>query len=681
MKITKLTVKNFRLLRDFQIDLEENLSLVIGKNNSGKTSLLAVLEKFLSQEQNSFTLNDINLLAQNELKERLDADDFSEGDHTGISLKMYIAYDETDNLKNISHMMLNLNPEENFIVLSFEYRIKPEAMQRLKSDFAAFQADLDDDQKPNKNILYFLTKRHSAYFELKVKALEYNNEANGIDIQDKRAISKVVSFKMIRAKRGVTNPAASVRSGDKALSKLSAQYYEKVSDARTENENTKKLRKQLGETDDQLTKIYEGLFKEVIGKVKRFGGIKEDESKIRILSTLEEKNILKENTSVFYDHDLQTLPEDYNGLGYLNLIAMIFEVEVIISDFKKKKNEFEEPSDINLLFIEEPEAHTHPQMQYVFIKNIKNLLDEERNGVNDGVEISLQTIISTHSCHITAESDFDDIKYFYRQSGNEVVAKNLSTLKEQYADDPKQYQFLTQYLTLNRAEMFFADKVILIEGDTERILFPALMRKIDNEHGDPDIIDLCSQNISVVEVGAYSQIFEKFIIFIGIKTLIVTDLDGVDKDGKPCRVAQAESYSNSALKYFLKGETLKNLKAKTDLELSLTYSSEDAEWKQSEDGLLHIVYQQKEDDYEARSFEDAFIQLNRGFIKNSKDSFKGLKNRDYFDDANRDSYDLAENCIIKKTHFALDILYYSDEDYSNWEIPSYIENGLLWLRR
>lgn len=30
MKITKIEVQNYRLLKDFSIDLEENLSLVIG---------------------------------------------------------------------------------------------------------------------------------------------------------------------------------------------------------------------------------------------------------------------------------------------------------------------------------------------------------------------------------------------------------------------------------------------------------------------------------------------------------------------------------------------------------------------------------------------------------------------------------------------------------------------------
>jgi predicted ATP-dependent endonuclease of OLD family len=60
----------------------------------------------------------------------------------------------------------------------------------------------------------------------------------------------------------------------------------------------------------------------------------------------------------------------------MNLFAMVFNLHLIFDSFKKIHVEHENQADINLLFIEEPEAHTHPQMQYVFIKNIKTLLKE-----------------------------------------------------------------------------------------------------------------------------------------------------------------------------------------------------------------------------------------------------------------------------------------------------------------
>lgn len=680
MKITKIKVNNYRLLKDFEIDLEDNLSLVIGKNNCGKTSLLTILERFLVSDQNNFSFNDLNISAQIELKDKIEKK-IDEKIGCAIRLRLYINYDVDDNLKNISSMMLNLNPEENYVILCFEYALNYEKTIKLKEDYEKFKSTITPLDN-SKDVLYFLRKNHKNYFQIRSRALEFSNEENYIEITEKRKINSILNFQRIKAKRDVADSDGMQSKSDKTLSKLSSKYYEKVSDIEEENINTKELRQQLGITDIALTKVYSGLFELVVNKVKKFGGIKENETTLRILSTLEEKNILRENTSVIYNQNSQPLPEDYNGLGYLNLIAMIFEIEVILNDFKKKKSKLEEPSDINLFFIEEPEAHTHPQMQYVFIKNIKSLLLEESQGKSDGVKIRLQTIITTHSSHITAESDFDDVKYFYRKNENEVIAKNLSALKSQYKKDPKQFQFLQQYLTLNRAELFFADKAILIEGDTERILLPAMMKKLDLEHKVVGEIELLSQNISIVEVGAYSQIFEKFIYFLGIKTLILTDIDSVDADGKTCLVVEGVSSSNGALSFFLKNNALKYIKGLNETEKILLKKDQDiSDWVADKDGNLYINCQLEEHGYHARSFEDAFIHINRKFINDNKSEYRGLKNREYFDDSKKSAFDLANNCINKKTHFALDILYHSDEVFSNWKIPVNIKNGLIWLKK
>ena len=50
MKISKMVINNFRLLKSTEFDLEKELSLIIGKNNCGKTSVLAVLTKFLGEQ-------------------------------------------------------------------------------------------------------------------------------------------------------------------------------------------------------------------------------------------------------------------------------------------------------------------------------------------------------------------------------------------------------------------------------------------------------------------------------------------------------------------------------------------------------------------------------------------------------------------------------------------------------
>ena len=696
MKIFKIQVENFRLLKNFSLDLEDELSLVIGKNNTGKTSILSVLDKFLNQsEKTKFHFDDFNIDFKKELNDMImNEKTIIEGAYVekGIKLKLFIQYTENCNLENVSRIMMDLDPDNNFIVLGFEYVLSFDKYIQIWKDWREFITHELEKQVENqlykpKSIYDFLCQKHSDYFRMYRKTIEINketlmvNEANFIDL-DKEMISikDIVSFKYISARREVAN-----KEVDKTLSMQTSKIYEKTETNPIQNKAVEDFKDKLSETDNQLSSIYIDLFKDIIKKVGDFGGVKPNESEIEIISNLQHRELLKGNTTVVYKHDENNkLPEHYNGLGYMNLICMIFEIEILIQEFKREKEK--KPADINLLFIEEPEAQTHPQMQYVFIKNIKRLL---KDGIQraDGEIRSLQYIISTHSSHIVADSDFDDIKYLKKEGDNNVIAKNLKDLKKEYDKKTPQYQFLTQYLTISRAEIFFAEKAVLIEGDTERMLIPTMMKKIDIEEAavhkakstEDDYLPLLSQNISIVEVGAYSQIFDKFIEFLGIKTLIITDLDAIGADNKKCEVANAVAYSNEALSYYFSNPTLADLK---------TFSLQDKLfnniggcWKNQSNGRLCVVYQTNEADYNARSFEDAFIHLNRNFVKNNKADFRGLQNKDYFDNPNKNAYILAQECIKKKTHFALDILYHSDEMLSNWQIPAYIKEGLLWLKQ
>lgn len=451
----------------------------------------------------------------------------------------------------------------------------------------------------------------------------------------------------------------------------------------------------MEETDTFLDGVYSGIFEKVVNKVEMFGGIKKGDSIISIISTLQHRELLKGNTTVMYDHNEESsLPENYNGLGYLNLISIIFDIELLVNDFRRGNNINEEPADINLLFIEEPEAHTHPQMQYVFIKNIKNILKDASKGRDEqgAKKFNLQTLITSHSSHITSESKFDDIKYFFKvDKKNEIIAKNLKDLKAIYGDKEAEYfKFLKQYLTLHRAELFFADKAIFIEGDTERILLPAMMKKIDQEDKDKGdkTLPLLSQNISIIEVGAYSHVFEKFFDFIGLKSLVITDIDSSKEDRTKCRVcdANAKLTTNASLSFFHNGTNKLDYFKKLLFDWKILRKKKGSNWVSNRKGKLLVIYQVEENTYHARSFEDAFFHLNRQLIIDNKPNFKSLKNIAYFDDMTKDSYDLASECVGKKPSLAMEILLNSKADtnnneFSNWQIPAYIKEGLSWLKK
>lgn len=697
MKIFKVKVENYRLLKNFSLDFEDELSLIIGKNNTGKTSVLTVLDKFLN-ERNKFSYDDFNIDFKTDLKTKIEStteiseDEFGEFNDLGIKLKIFISYKAEDNLSNINRVMMDLDPANNNVVLRFDYTLNFDDFKKLKIDFQTYKVAEDakkatDTAYQQKSFFEFLKQNYHLYFKINKKTIGFDSttkiedDSEYIDlIKEKISITEIINFKYISARRGVTN-----NDSDKTLSSQTSKIYERAEVSDSHEGVIEVFKNKLSEADQSLSYVYKALFKETIEKVKNFGGIKVSESEIEIISTLQHRKLLDGNTTVVYKHDAENqLPEHYNGLGYMNLISMIFEIEIQLQDFKREKSS--KPADINLLFIEEPEAHTHPQMQYVFIKNIKKLLHE---GIKraDGENRPLQYIISTHSSHIVADSDFDDIKYLKKQSVNSVIAKNLKDLSNEYDSGTTQYQFLKQYLTISRAEIFFAEKAILIEGDTETILIPTIMKKVDIEEAtthrtagtqDP-YLPLLSQNVSIIEVGAYSQIFEKFIDFLGMKSLIITDLDSVDANGESCKVADGVAYSNSALSFFFNSPTLDTLKTYTIAEKQ--FNKVAGVWTNHINGKVCVIYQIEDGGYNARSFEDGFIHINRTFISSNKDSFEGLKNRLHIDDDTKDAYELADKCIKKKTHFALDILFHSSANLDNWQIPLYISEGLLWLKK
>jgi putative ATP-dependent endonuclease of OLD family len=733
MKIKSIQIENFRLLKDFRLDLEDELSLVIGKNNSGKTSILTALNKFLnSSDNNKLTFNDFNIDFKKELIDLIESNELPIEDtysEKGIKLKLFIEYYEADNLCNINKVMMDLDPENNTVVLGFEYVLSFDKLMLIKQKYREFKASEILKTSPSedgiipkykpKEIKDFLNSHHQSFFKFRKKSIEFNNktkeinESNFIDLEkESKIISDIINFKFISAKRDVTN-----KDIDKTLSKQTSKIYNKTE---TDNEQNKKIEKfedELANTDVILTDIYKGLFDRVIDKVGLFGGIKEKDTIIEIISTLQHRELLEGNTTVVYSHDANDkLPENYNGLGYMNLISMIFEIEILVEEFKKSKDE--NPSDINLLFIEEPEAHTHPQMQYVFIKNIKKLLKggilkKIRTDNDDEIRIKreLQYIVSTHSSHIVAESVFDDIKYLKKEEKNSVVAKNLKSLENEYNENGEEqnYRFLKQYLTLNRAELFFADKAIFIEGDTERILLPAMMKKIDQEFQENPLL---SQNISIIEVGAHSHIFEKFIDFIGLKkSLIITDIDSyyqkpvyqddgvtqkIYKNGNPivesikCSAddTDVQYTSNYSLIYFHNDikdvQYFKNL----SLDWKILRKNKLKQWVSNRKGNLLIAYQTDEDDYCGRSFEDSFFHINKTFIIDPDNSFLSLTPMylQKFSDDTVNVFDFAEKAVGSKPSLAIEILLNSKPDeagneFHNWRIPAYIKEALLWLKQ
>ena len=704
MYIRSVKVRNFRLLKDFSIDLEEILSLVIGKNNCGKTSLLQILDKVLNKDKSKFQYHDFNIEYRKELFAMILGDkEITESNFkvNGIQLRLLVDYGDDDDLSCLGKILMDLDDQNHTAVLGYDFVLTYQKYLSLRVDLQKRiearkekKKSISDKDKENE-LTYLLSKKLNSYFTLIRKSIEFDyqqqviNEANYIDLANRKDFheDELIAFGYIDARRKVDN-----KESDSTLSVHTSDLFEKL--AQGENiQAINDFEESLQNADNSLTSNYDVMFKEVLSKIRELGGMSPNEMKLKIVSSLQQRELLKGNTTVLYNHNDIDLPESYNGLGYMNLISMIFQIEIIRQRFIK--NKYNHLAGINLLIIEEPEAHTHPQMQYVFIKNIKKILKESL--LYNGDSKSIQTIISTHSSHIVTESDFNDIKYLKRADTNSVCAKNMKDLEKEYEGEKEYYTFLKHYLTLSRSELFFAEKAVFIEGDTERILLPVMMKKLDQEVPlKKDEIALTKQNISIIEVGAYSHIFGKFINFIGLqKAVVFTDLD-IGEKGSDNRISpkqynsQKTQYSsNSSIKKYFGCREISQLIAKGQRDKRFSWDATNKCWVNNSTGNFLVCYQTKQGTYLARSFEDNFFAINKQFLKDNQEKIIGLQKKQLIALnsrwTNANVYDLAENGIKSKATFAVEIIYLSkkedNKDFGGWNIPKYLMEGLLWLRK
>ncbi|XOS90596.1 AAA family ATPase [Brevibacillus laterosporus] len=251
------------------------MSLVIGKNNSGKTSLLSILDKFIGSKANTntFSYDDFNIDLQKEIKKLVQSTEEIEHLNLGISLILFIEYDETDNLSNISKLMMDLDPDNNNIVIKFEYTILKEDLLRIKLDYKEYKENHKKEIKTEKTINEFLKNNHKKYFKISKKSIGYDHNTSTehdeefIDLgKENISLDKIIKFKLISAKRNVTNS-----DSDKTLSVLSSKYYEKKEDKELKSDKIQDFKDTLSATDTHLNEIYSELFANVIEKVKRFG--------------------------------------------------------------------------------------------------------------------------------------------------------------------------------------------------------------------------------------------------------------------------------------------------------------------------------------------------------------------------------------------------------------------------
>ncbi len=327
MKIKKIRVKNFRLLKDVTLDLREALSLLIGKNNSGKTSLIMVLEKFFQNER--FDLNDFPICQRDKIfgisEETPDAE-------LAIQLIIQIHYDENDNLSSISELILDIDESINTVNILFECRIEKQKLLKHLSD-------VSDKEK-------YILKNIDKYMDCKVFVFE---DDGNFDIREdtflyeksRTDILDVINLQIIHAKRNVSS-SEETNKETKVLSNLTTKFFNLKSDLLDTDFHS--INNKMSEMDVKLNESYSTLFQPFLKNAKDFLSL----DNLRVISDIKSKELISNSSRVVYGDEKNTLPEHLNGLGFMNILFLLLQIEM------RKDRIEKEGKQINILIIEEP---------------------------------------------------------------------------------------------------------------------------------------------------------------------------------------------------------------------------------------------------------------------------------------------------------------------------------------
>lgn len=199
---------------------------------------------------------------------------------------------------------------------------------------------------------------------------------------------------------------------------------------------------------------------------------------------------------------------DSLGLGHLNILYIALK----LVEFEYNRNH----EILNIMIIEEPEAHIHTHIQKTLFDNLKVAKDYT------------QVIMTTHSNQISEVSDITKVNVLKINNSTTEVMYPSAGLDDFGFDRLKQKEFplslcLERYLDAKRSVLLFSKGVILVEGDGEEILLPALVKNIFG-------VSLDELGIGLINVGSVG--FENIASIFSPQRLrrhcaIVTDLDAV----------------------------------------------------------------------------------------------------------------------------------------------------------
>ena len=712
MKITSFALKNYRRLVDVTLVLDDKTTVLVGANNSGKTSCIGALHTFLKSPDN-LKIRDVSKKNWKKIKklgEGIEREfpssekiqelsdylvDLLPSLDIEITAEVSEAYKVRDILPDLEwqggalFVRINYGEVIGISKLFREFFEARAVVSKHRGRISLWPKDLCDFLERGQNFSKFIKQKHFILSE----GVETNSKEI-LQLLKLDVLKKLIRVDVISEQRGLGVEDKTDQKGPysekQRLNKLLREYYDRILNPEefpsTDDLNVLAQQQRL---DIIFTKRLNEQFKAPFKELQDMGypGIGGNPT-VEINANTSGMDALQKSSSVQYRFDKKEeefLPESYLGLGYQNLIYLTFR----LLEFRDKwmrigksissvENLEEQIEPIHLVLLEEPEVNLHAQVQRVFVskayETLRNHPDLSNNGAKKGTsEYQTQLVISTHSSHIINDIDFKDLRYFRRSGANTYIDMDhtaIENMSELFSNAKSELLFVKKHLKLTHCDIFFADGVIFVEGQAERLLVPEFISS--------NFRELKKRYISILEVsGAHSHKYRELIEKLGVATLVLTDLDSVGQDKKSCppRKGVGQKTNNDTLRWWHP--------IKEDIDDLVALPKE--EHAASKGPSLYVAYQKPTNianiEVLSRTFEDALILANfeNDYFQNKSEieAAKKAFEKDH-DSLSESLYSYVHG--LNKGDFAFGCLFYlADNEANSFIPPGYMSDGLRWL--
>ena len=416
--ITKVRIKNYRSIETLTLDLNMS-NLLLGQNNSGKSNFLRALNTAISG---------ISDLSENDIfvcdGERL------EKTKTAIIDLLIQPNDEDGRVRNefsgfwtsvFTDTWITTSAEGNFVGIRSEIKYDP-----VKDSYALNRRCIRQ-WKEDVETAIIDSKRSAFNDEMRSFFQVFYMDANRDIVQD-------------------------MRNRKSYFGRVISSYEMEIEKVKEIEEQLNLINKMIIDSIPSLT-----LTKNKISAIGKTIGSQSSTVEVEPLAR-KISDINKGIDIIMKDGSAAAFPISQHGYGTRSWVSFLTLSAFIENQKERVLADDEEAEQYNLLTMEEPESHLHPQAQRLLFEQI--------------LQFPGQKIISTHSPSVVAQSDLSDMIYFSKLNGR-TTAIQYKNCEHGVSDDMKIFRGVIN----TRAELLFASAVILCEGITEELALPVYFQE------------------------------------------------------------------------------------------------------------------------------------------------------------------------------------------------------------